>query len=72
MLLISVITTLCSTGIAFYLRFLFALCEELTPHWISNRKPARLRLEAKRTSNWLSPELLHPRAALQITKYHST
>jgi hypothetical protein len=67
-LVISVITTLCTAGIAFYLRFLFALCKELTPRRISNRKPPRLRLEEKRTGNWISPKPRHSRAALQITK----
>jgi hypothetical protein len=68
MLVISVITMLCTAGIAFYLRFLLALCKELTPRWISNRKPHRLRLEEKRTGNWLSPKPRHSRAALQITE----
>ncbi len=68
MLVISVVTTLCTAGTAFYLRFLFALCKELTPRWISNRKPVRLRLEEKRTGNWLSSNPRHSRAALQITQ----
>ena len=68
MLVISVITTLCTAGIAFYLRFVFALGQELTPRWISNRKPPRLRLEDKRTGNWLSPKPRLSRAALQITE----
>ena len=35
MLAISVLTTLCTTGIAFYVRFLIALCKECAPHWFS-------------------------------------
>jgi hypothetical protein len=30
----TIITTLCTAGIAFYLRFLVALCEESRLHWI--------------------------------------
>ncbi len=68
MLVLSVVTTLCSAGIAFYLRFLIALCKEWTPRWIDHRKPPRLRLEEKRTGKPLPPRLRHSRAASQITE----
>src|ERR1700681_3365133 len=68
MLLISVITTLCTAGIAFYLRFFFALCKEFTPRWINNRKPAQLRLERKWSGKRLTSKPRHSRAALQITE----
>jgi hypothetical protein len=68
MLLISVITTPCTAGIAFYLRFFFALCKELTPRWISNRKPPHLRLERKWSGKRLPSKPRHSRAALQITE----
>ena len=45
MLAISVLTTLCTAGIAFYVRFLLALCRECAPRWISRPKSRRLRWE---------------------------
>ena len=68
MLVLSAMTTLCTVGIAFYLRFLFALCKDFTPRWISNRKPPRSRLEKKGTSNWLPPNRRCSRPALQFTE----
>jgi len=68
MLAISVITTLSTAGIAFYLRFLFALCREITPRSISKRKSVRLRLEEKWTSKNLPSKPRHSLAALQITE----
>jgi len=68
MLLISVITTMCTAGVAFYLRFLFALCKEFTPRWINYRKPPQLRLEEKRTGKRLPFKSRHSHAAIQITE----
>jgi hypothetical protein len=68
MLVISVVTTLCTVGIAFYARFLFALCKELSPRWMNYRKPHRLRLEKKRTRKRLPSRPRRSRAALQITE----
>ena len=65
---ISVITTLCTASIAFYARFLFALCKELSPRWNNHRKPFRLRLENKGTRKRLPSRPRHSRAALQITE----
>ena len=67
MLVISV-TTLCTAGIAFYARFLFALCKELSPGWNNQRKPFRLRLEKKGTRKRLPSRPRDSRAALQITE----
>jgi len=68
MLVISLITTLCTTGIAFYLRFLYVLWREFTPRRINYRKPDRLRLEKKRTIK-LSPSTPpHSSAASQLTE----
>ena len=68
MLVISVVATLCTAGIAFYLRFLFALCKEITPRWISCRKAFRVRLEEKWSGKNLPSKPRHSRAALQITE----
>jgi hypothetical protein len=68
MLVTSVITTLCTAGVAFYLRFLFALCKECTPRWLNYRNPARLRLEEKSTSKRLPFKTRHSHAALQISE----
>ena len=68
MLAISVLTTLCTTGIAFYVRFLLALCKESAPRWISRPKPPRLRLEEIRTTKQQPSPPRHSRAALQITE----
>jgi hypothetical protein len=68
MLVISVITTLCTASIAFYARFLFALCKELSPRWNNHREPFRLRLEKKGTRKRLPSRPRHSRAALQITE----
>jgi len=68
MLVISVITTLCTTGIAFYLRFMCALCKEWTPRWTHYRKPTRLRLEELQTGKLMPSKPRHPRAPLQIAK----
>jgi hypothetical protein len=65
MLVISVITTLCTAGIAFYARFLFALCKELSPRGNNQRKPPRLRLEKKGTRKRLPSRPRHSRAASQ-------
>ena len=68
MLAISVLTTLCTAGIAFYVRFMLALCKECAPRWIGRHKPARLRLEKIGTSEQQSSKPRHSRAALQITQ----
>jgi len=68
MLAISVLTTLCTTGIAFYVRFLLALCKECAPRWTSRHKPPRLRIEEIRTSKQQPSQPRHSRAALQITE----
>ena len=68
MLAISVLTTLCTAGIAFYVRFLLALCKECAPRWISRHKPPRLRL-VKIASSKQQPSKPRPsRAARQITE----
>jgi len=68
MLVISVITTLCTAGTAFYLRFLLALCKECAPRRISRHKPAGLRLaETGNIQQWPSKPR-QSRAALQITE----
>jgi hypothetical protein len=66
MLVISLITTLCTAGIAFYLRFLFALCTEFTSRWINYHKPHRLRLDKKRTIKLSPSRPPHSSAASQI------
>jgi hypothetical protein len=68
MLLIWVFTTLCSAGIAFYLRFLFALYKEISPRWPNNRKAPQLRLEKTWNGKQLPSRPRHSRAALQITE----
>jgi len=68
MLVISVVTTLCTAGVAFYLRFLFALCKEITPRGISYRNAFRMRLEEKWTGKTLPSKPRHSHAALQITE----
>jgi len=68
MLAISVLMTLCTTGIAFYVRFLLALCKECAPRWISRHKPSRLRWEEIRTTKQQPSPPRHSRAALQITE----
>jgi hypothetical protein len=68
MLAISVLTTLCTAGIAFYVRFLLALCKECAPRWISPHKPRRLRFEEIRASKQQPSPPRHSRAALQITE----
>jgi hypothetical protein len=42
MLITSAITLLCTAGIAFYLRFLLALCRECKPRWLAFSKHLRL------------------------------
>ena len=68
MFVISVVTTLCTAGIVFYLRFLFALCKEITPRWISYHKAFRVRLVEKWTGKNVPSKPRHSRAALQITE----
>jgi hypothetical protein len=68
MLAISVLTTLCTAGIAFYVRFLLALCKECAPRWISRHKPPRLRLEEIGASKQWPSRPRQSRAALQITE----
>jgi len=68
MLVISVITTLCTGGTAFYLRFLLALCKECAPRWTSRRNPARLRLEEIGNIKQWPSKPRQSRAALQITE----
>jgi hypothetical protein len=41
MLITPVITLLCTAGIAFYLRFLLALCNECRPRWSALSKHLR-------------------------------
>lgn len=68
MLAISVLTTLCTAGIAFYVRFLLALCKECAPRWTSSHRVPRLRLEEiGNTKQWPSRPR-QSRAALQITE----
>jgi hypothetical protein len=68
MLAISVLTTLCTAGTAFYLRFLLALCKECAPRWIIRRKPPRLGLEEIGASKQWPSNPHQSRAALQITE----
>ena len=42
--MIPVITTLCTAGAAFYLRFLLALCQECKPRWFNHHQPPQPRL----------------------------
>jgi hypothetical protein len=65
---ISVVTTQCTAGIAFYWRFLFARCKEISPRWIGYRKSFRVRLEEKWTGKNLPSQPRHSHAALQITE----
>jgi hypothetical protein len=70
MLLILVLTVLCITGTAFYLRFLYALFREFKPRSTNGRgrKPPRLRLQ-KLSVRSAEPSKSHFRpAALQITE----
>jgi hypothetical protein len=41
MLITSVMTLICTAGIAFYLRFLVALCKECKPRWVRFSKYLR-------------------------------
>jgi hypothetical protein len=41
MLITSVMTLVCTAGIAFYLRFLVALCKECKPRWLGFSKYLR-------------------------------
>jgi hypothetical protein len=68
MLVISVITTLCTAGVVFYLRFLFAVCKECKPRWISYPKTARPRLEEKLPVPRLRSKPRTSRAAFEITE----
>jgi hypothetical protein len=68
MLAISLLTTLCTTGIAFYVRFLLALCKECAPRWTSRHKPPRPRFEEIRTNKQQPSQPRHSGAALQITE----
>src|SRR5580765_3560179 len=64
MLMIPLITILCTAGSAFSFRFLFALCKECkAPRF--NRLNPRLRLEKKLS---VQPPPSHSRAALQTTE----
>lgn len=67
MWVISVITTLSAAVVAFYLRFLFALCKEIAPRWINYRTALWVRLE-KWTGKNLPSKLGHSSAPLQITE----
>jgi hypothetical protein len=65
-----VITVLCAGGVAFYLRFLFALWKECGPRFTrqGRPKPPRLRLERLSEHRELPFEISRPDAALQITE----
>ena len=38
MFVVVVMTVVCTAGIVFYVRFLFALCKECTPYWTDGHK----------------------------------
>ena len=68
MLISSFITTLCAGGVAFYLRYLVALCKEWKPRRLHFRKPPQLRMEKKSTIYRLRTKPRPSRAALHITE----
>lgn len=63
MVVTAIVTTLCTAGIAFYLRFLVALCKEYRLHWIGYL----VRLHVDSNENMVSAsqegETTLPRAA---------
>lgn len=54
MLVMAVMTTLCTAGIAFYVRFLVALCKECRVHWIGYL--VRLHVDSSESVVCLSQE----------------
>ena len=67
MLIPSFITMLCAGGIAFYLRFLVALCKEWKPRRLRIRKELRRLKKMPKVERQTSHPRLSP-AALQIAK----
>ena len=61
-----VIMTLCAAGVAFYLRFLAALCKECQPRWMNYRQSSLLRL-GKRFGAQPLRSKTNPLVAVQIT-----
>jgi len=70
MLLIPIVTMLCTTGTAFYLRFLFALWQERNPRFTRHHspKPPLVRVDKLSVHSMPPSGTSRPRAALQITE----
>lgn len=69
MLIPSFITMLCAGGVAFYLRFLVALCKEWKPRRLRIHKESRL-FEEKPKVNRQSSKSQPSVAALKISEIH--
>ena len=54
MVVMAIVTTVCTVGVAFYLRFLVALCKELRVHWIGYL--VRLHVDSNESGVCLSQE----------------
>jgi hypothetical protein len=70
MLLIAIVTIVCTAGTTFYLRFLFALCKECWRRFTRQGRPKPPRLRLERLSEHREPpfEISRAHAALQITE----
>lgn len=64
--MIPLITTLCTAGAAFYLRFLLALSQECKPRWSNRHQPPQVRLVKGFTAQ--HPPTQSRYCALQITE----
>jgi hypothetical protein len=70
MLLIPMVTMLCTAGTAFYVRFLFALWQECKPRFTGHRtpKPPRVRVDKLSVHSTPPSKTFRDRAALQVTE----
>jgi hypothetical protein len=66
MLAMSVITTLCAAGVAFYLRFLYALWKEMKPGLIEFSRRFRPRLGRNVAPGLTRSNRTRPREALRL------
>jgi len=67
MFVIPAVVMLSTAGVAFYARFLYALCKEYRPRRI-RRRGSRFRLEKRLTIQPLPPGDHHSRAASQVVE----